>query len=116
MPFGVMSGVGRGTGVLDRGDNRGREGAVLGVNLRRPIVTNKNLLLSCARATRLISQITLGRTCYLSATRTFCGMELCRIGVTNILRGSQKITAAFALSTYLLHTSGRQILNSITGM
>jgi len=50
MPFGVVSGVGRG---MD-GDRRW-EGAVLGVNMGRPIVTNG------AFATRS-SQITL-RTC-----------------------------------------------------
>jgi len=30
MPFGMVSWVGRGTGVLDRGVDRRREGAVLG--------------------------------------------------------------------------------------
>jgi len=35
MPFGVVSGVGRGMGVLDRGGDHRREGAVLGVNLGR---------------------------------------------------------------------------------
>jgi len=30
MPFGVVSGVGRGMGVLDRGDDRQKEWAVLG--------------------------------------------------------------------------------------
>ena len=35
-----MSGVGLGMGVLDFGGDRRREGAVLGVNLGRPIVTN----------------------------------------------------------------------------
>ena len=40
MPFGVVSGVGLGMGVLDFGGDRRREGAVLGVNLGRPIVTN----------------------------------------------------------------------------
>ena len=39
MSFGVMSGVGRGMGVLDGGGDRRREGAVLAVNLGRPIVT-----------------------------------------------------------------------------
>jgi len=57
MPFGVVSGVGRGIGVLDEGGDRRREGAVLGVNFGRPIVTNG------AFATRS-SQITL-RTCSL---------------------------------------------------
>jgi len=36
----MVSGAGRGMGVLDGGDDRRREGAVLGVNLGRPIVTN----------------------------------------------------------------------------
>jgi len=40
MPFGMVSGVGRGMGALDAGGDRRREGAVLGVNLERPIVTN----------------------------------------------------------------------------
>jgi len=36
----MVSGVGRGMGVLDRVDIVEGEGAVLGLNLRRPIVTN----------------------------------------------------------------------------
>jgi len=36
----MVSGVGRGMGVLDGGDDRRREWAVLEVNLGRPIVTN----------------------------------------------------------------------------
>ena len=40
MLFGMVNGVGQGTGVLDRGDDCRREGAVLGVNLGHPIVTN----------------------------------------------------------------------------
>jgi len=42
MPFGVVRGVGRRMGVLDFGGDRRREGAVLGVNVRRYgfIVTN----------------------------------------------------------------------------
>jgi len=39
MPFGVVSGVGRGMGVIDGGGYRRREGAVLGVNVGRRIVT-----------------------------------------------------------------------------
>ena len=57
MPFWVESGVGRGMGVLDGDGDRRREETVLGVNLRRPNVTNG------AFAT-LSSQITL-RTCYI---------------------------------------------------
>jgi len=55
MPFGVVSGVGLGMGVLDGVVIVEREVAVSGVNLGRPIVTNG------AFATRS-SQITL-RTC-----------------------------------------------------
>jgi len=40
MPFGVVSRVGRGMGVLDGVMIVEREGTVLGVNLRCPIVTN----------------------------------------------------------------------------
>jgi len=39
MPFGVVSGVALGMGVLDFGGNRQKETGSLGVNLRRPIVT-----------------------------------------------------------------------------
>ena len=40
MPFGVVRGVGRGMAALDGDGDCRREGAVLGVNLGRPIVTN----------------------------------------------------------------------------
>jgi len=40
MPFGMASGIGRRMGILDGGGDRRGEGAVLGVNLWRPIVTN----------------------------------------------------------------------------
>jgi len=40
IPFGVVSGVRRGMGVLDEVVIVEREGAVLGVNLGRPIVIN----------------------------------------------------------------------------
>jgi len=40
MPFVVVSGVGHCMGVLNFGSDCRREGAVLGVNLGRPIVTN----------------------------------------------------------------------------
>ena len=39
MPFGVVSGVGRGMGVLDGGGDHQRRDS-FGVNLGRPIVTN----------------------------------------------------------------------------
>jgi len=39
IPFGMVSGVGRGMGALDGSGYRRREGAVLGVNLGHPIVT-----------------------------------------------------------------------------
>jgi len=38
MPFGVLSGVGRGMGVLDRGGDRRKEGAVFGLNVGHSIV------------------------------------------------------------------------------
>jgi len=40
MPFGVVSGAGLGMGVLNFGGDRQRGRGSLGVNLRRPIVTN----------------------------------------------------------------------------
>jgi len=40
MPFGVVSAVGRGMGVLDGGGDRRREAAVLGINVGHPIVTS----------------------------------------------------------------------------
>jgi len=46
MPFGVVSGVGLGMGVLDFGDDCRREEAVWEVNLRRPIVTNGEFVAS----------------------------------------------------------------------
>ena len=48
MPFLVVSGVGRGTGLLDGVVIVEREGAVLRVNLGRPMVTNGDFLRSCA--------------------------------------------------------------------
>ena len=56
MPFGVMKGVGQGMGVLDGVVIVEGEGAVLGVNLGLPIVTNGAFAMRS-------SQITL-RTCY----------------------------------------------------
>jgi len=43
MPFGMVNGVGRGIGVLGQGGDRRRGRAVLGVNLGRPIITNKDI-------------------------------------------------------------------------
>jgi len=40
MPFGMVRGVGRGTGVLDGGGDLRRGRGSFGVNLGRPIVTN----------------------------------------------------------------------------
>jgi len=40
MPFGVVTGIGRGMGVLDGSGDRRRGRTVLGVNLGRTIVTN----------------------------------------------------------------------------
>ena len=40
MPFRVVSGVGRGMGVLDFGGDRRKGRGSLGVNLQRPIITN----------------------------------------------------------------------------
>jgi len=40
MPFGIVSGVGRGMDVLDGMVIVEGEGAVLGMNLGRPIITN----------------------------------------------------------------------------
>ena len=56
MPLGMVSGVDRGMGVSEGRDRR-REGAILGVNWGRPIVTNGDFA-TCS------SQITLGSTCY----------------------------------------------------
>ena len=46
MPFGVVSRVGLGRGVLDFGGDRRKERGSLGVNLRRPIVTNGEFVAS----------------------------------------------------------------------
>jgi len=40
MPFGMMSGVGQGMGVLDGGGDRQRGRGILGLNLGRPTVAN----------------------------------------------------------------------------
>ena len=42
MPFGVVSGVGRGMDVFGGCGDRRREGAGLGVNVGHPIVTNRD--------------------------------------------------------------------------
>jgi len=44
MPFGLVSGVGLGMGVLDFGGDRPRGMGSLGVNLPRPIITKGTLL------------------------------------------------------------------------
>ena len=44
MPFGVVSGVGLGMGVLDFGGDRRRGRGSLGMNLRHPIVTNEDFV------------------------------------------------------------------------
>ena len=59
MPFGVVSGVGQRLGVLDGVVIVEGEGAVLGMNLGHPIVTNGTFFHSCARAT-CSSHISLG--------------------------------------------------------
>jgi len=46
MPFGVVSGVGLGMDVLDFGGDRRRRRCSLGVNLRRPVVTNGEFVAS----------------------------------------------------------------------
>jgi len=43
MLFGMVSGVGRGMGALDRGSDRRKERGSFGVNLGRPIVTSGHL-------------------------------------------------------------------------
>jgi len=44
MPFEVVSWVGQGTSVLDWDGDRRREGAVLGLNVEHPIVTNRDFV------------------------------------------------------------------------
>jgi len=56
MPFGLVSGVSRGMGILDGGGDRRRGRGSFGVNLARPIVTNGAFAMRSCR-------ITL-RTCY----------------------------------------------------
>jgi len=54
MPFGVVRGVGRGMGVLDGVIIVEWEGAILEVNVGRPIVTNGTLLRRCVEVRRAI--------------------------------------------------------------
>jgi len=69
MPFGMVSGVGRGMGVLDGSGDHRREGAVLGVNLGRPIVTNGAFVAQyCARAKRALLKLRTLRTCFFYYT------------------------------------------------
>jgi len=44
IPFRVVSRAGRGMDVIDGGEDRRREGAVLRVNVGHPIVINETLL------------------------------------------------------------------------
>jgi len=44
MPFEMVSGIGRGLGVLDRGGDQRRGRGSSGVNLGRPIVTNRDFV------------------------------------------------------------------------
>jgi len=60
MPFWVMIGVGRRMGVLDGVEIVERDGAVLGVNVGCPIVTNGIL---CMRGGNALFQNDFGRTC-----------------------------------------------------
>jgi len=59
MPFGVVSGVGLGMGVLDFGGDRRRGTGSLGVNLRRPIVTIRTLLRRCVELRKAIENVSL---------------------------------------------------------
>jgi len=66
VPFGVVSGVGRGTRVLDGGGNRHREAAVFGVNLGRPITNGDVAAYLCESDTFCKSDtyvLPFGRTC-----------------------------------------------------
>jgi len=72
MPYEMVSVVDRGICVLDGGSDPRREGAVLRLNLGRPIVTNGDF------ATRL-SHITVGSTCP-KMYWTDCHHQIFRIG------------------------------------
>ena len=76
MPFRVVSGVGQGMGVLDEVVIVEGEGAVLGVNLGRPIVTNGAF---AARS----SQITL-RTCCNASMSSFLSDRRCSLSNAGI--------------------------------
>jgi len=82
MPFGALNGVGRGMGVLDGGGDHRREGAVLGVNVGRPIVNTKDcgVVILCREGRRHgFSQITLKflvSPCKKSASSARCGLLL----------------------------------------
>jgi len=54
MPFGVVSGVRLGMGVLDFGGDRRRERGSLGLNLWRPNITNGDLSRRCAEVRKAI--------------------------------------------------------------
>jgi len=62
MPFGMVSGVGRGMGVLDGGSNRRRGKGSFGVNLGRPIVTNGDSAAELCESDVLFPNH-FGRTC-----------------------------------------------------
>jgi len=44
MPFGVVSGIGRGKGVLNGGGHRRRGKDSFGVNMEHPIATNEDFM------------------------------------------------------------------------
>jgi len=77
MPFRVVSGVGRGMGVLDEHGDRRRGMGSFGVNLVHPIIMG-TLLHSCARAMRS-SRITSGELVdSVTATRAVTTSATCR--------------------------------------
>ena len=65
MSFGMVSGVGRGMDVLDGAVIVEREGAVLGLDFRRPIVTNRDLAAYLCESDALFPNY-FGRTCWIS--------------------------------------------------
>ena len=62
MPFGVVSGVGRGMSVLDGVGDRPRERNSFGVNLGRTIVTNGDFVAQLWESDALFPNY-FGRTC-----------------------------------------------------